>query len=167
MCAFVHLSLTSLYPAPHPTPVLTFPHHPPTNSRGHARTHAGASVPPPPRGTNDPANYVFKVFGSCENSFGLAVEGGGGSWREVDAHGRGVVHGLMAIITARGFCVNTGLVQRRLIEERAASGGSGGGVWHRDAGASELRSWVSPRGGSPSETFTITHRGSGVQHDEG
>lgn len=35
-----------------------------------------------PHCTNDPANYVFKVFGSCENSFGLAVEGGGGGWGE-------------------------------------------------------------------------------------
>lgn len=78
MRAFVRPSLTSLYPAPHPTLVLTFPPHPLTNSHGHARTHASASIPPPPRGTNDPANYVFKVFGSCEYSFGLAVEGGGG-----------------------------------------------------------------------------------------
>lgn len=54
-----------------------------------------------------PANYVFKVFGSRENSFGLAVDGG---WGEGCGHVvRGVVHGLLAIITAQGFRVNTGL----------------------------------------------------------
>lgn len=31
-----------------------------------------------PHRTNDPANYVFKVFGSCENSFELVVVGGRG-----------------------------------------------------------------------------------------
>lgn len=56
-----------------------------------------------------PANYVFKVFGSCENSFGLAVDGGGGEGGADVRRVRGVVHGLMAIITAQGFRVNTGL----------------------------------------------------------
>lgn len=32
--------------------------------------------------TNDPANYIFKVFGSCENSLGLTVKCGGGGGRE-------------------------------------------------------------------------------------
>ena len=48
---------------------------PPANSHGHAHALAGA-----PSCTNDPANYVFKVFGSCENSVGLA-------WKVVGAVG--------------------------------------------------------------------------------
>lgn len=77
---------------PHYTP------HPP--SAPHKLTQTCSCPHRGPRCTNDLANYVFKVFGSCENSFGLAVEGGGGSWEE---EGHGVVHGLMAIITAQRF----------------------------------------------------------------
>lgn len=67
MHAFVHVSLTSSYPVrAAPQQSLSPPH-------SHTQTLSSG----PPYCTNDPANYVFKVFGSCENSFGLAVEGGG------------------------------------------------------------------------------------------
>lgn len=78
------------------------PPHPP--SAPHKLTRTRSCPRRGPCCTNDPANYVFKVFGSCENSFGLAVEGGGGGWGgEEGVQGRGVVHGLMAIITAQRF----------------------------------------------------------------
>lgn len=75
---------------------------PPNNLSAPTFLHANALVGAP-HCTNDPANYVFKVFGSCENSFGLAVEGGGAVGGVEGARGRGVVHGLMAIMTAQAF----------------------------------------------------------------
>lgn len=76
MHAFVCVPLTSSYPAPPPcSPSSLCP------PQSHTQTLSSG----PPYCTNDPANYVFKVFGSCENSFGLALEGGGpvGGWSMV------------------------------------------------------------------------------------
>lgn len=91
--------LPPLAPPPSPVPhLLSAPHH-----LTRKRSRRG-----PPYCTNDPANYVFKVFGSCENSFGSAVEGGRAVGEERRGEERvgegcGVVHGLMAIITAQAF----------------------------------------------------------------
>lgn len=106
MRTFVHVSLTSSYPV----------HAAPQQSLCPPHSHTQALSSGPPYCTNDPANYVFKVFGSCENSFGLAVEGaeqlgsGGsaGPWGGPWAHG---YH------DCPGFYVNTGLGQQGLIEE--------------------------------------------------
>lgn len=142
MNVFVSLFLTSSHPAP--TILVILPLLPHKITRAWSCPHWG------PCCTNDPTNYVFKVFGSCENSFGLAVEGWeGGPWGGPWSHG---YHYCPA------FYVNTGLGQRRLIEERG--GGGCGGIWHRGRKAGCLRfgSLVSPLGGSPSETsFSSTH----------
>lgn len=71
MDVFVRPALTSSHPAP--AALLVLPPRPPQT-----HTDTGPCPRRGPRRTNDPANYVFKVFGSCENSFRLAVEGGGG-----------------------------------------------------------------------------------------
>lgn len=88
MHAFVHDALTASYPStPRPPLPPLYPIFclPPTIS------HASALVGGPPYCTNDPANYVFKVFGSCENSFGSAVEGGRAVGEERGGEGGGDV----------------------------------------------------------------------------
>lgn len=91
--------------------------HPPPPQQSLCPPKSHRQMPGPPYCTNDPANYVFKVFGSCENSFRLVVEGGGavGEWRVHGGCGGGPrSHGYH---DCPGFYVNTGLGQQGLIEE--------------------------------------------------
>lgn len=119
----------------------------PTSSRWLAHTLAGA-----PFSTNDPANYVFRVFGSCENSFGLAVEGGGGQLERGGCVGQWCGPWSHGYNYCPALNVNTGLGQRGLIQER---GGWGGG---------RLRLWILVSGFTPGGTplRILPHTGNGL-----